>query len=368
MAKKDGENASVLEAVAEGKEFEVVAEGQVMKVEEKKLEEKKGEEKDGKDAKKGKRITSVADIPGVGEGIANKLHHAGYDSLEQIAVAKAAELAEVAGIGEATAAKVIAAARDSLDMGYETGDKVLERRKIIEKITTGSKELDNLIGGGVETQAITEAFGKFSSGKSQLAFQLAVNVQLPKEKGGLEGSVVFIDTENTFRPERIVQLSQAKGLDPDAVLKNIHYVRAYNSDHQMLMVGKAEEFIKEKNVKLVIVDSLTSAFRSDYTGRGTLAERQQKLNKHIHSLQRLADVYNLAIYVTNQVLDRPDMLFGDPTVPVGGNVLAHLSQYRLYLRRSKETRRIAKLVDSPHLPDGEALFICDTDGISDADQ
>ena len=366
MAKKEGENASVVEASVDGKEFEVVAQGELVKVEEKKNEEKKSEE--SKEGKKAKRITSIADIPGVGETIANKLHQAGYDTLEQIANSKAAEVAEVAAIGEATAAKVIAAARDSLDMGYETGDKVLERRKLIEKISTGSKELDNLIGGGVETQAITECFGKFSSGKTQIGFQLAVNVQLPKDKGGLEGSVIFIDTENTFRPERIVQMAQAKGMDPDAVLKNIHYVRALNSDHQMLMVEKAEDFIKEKNVKLVIVDSLTSAFRSDYTGRGTLAERQQKLNKHLHSLQRLSDVFNLAIYVTNQVMDKPDMLFGDPTVPVGGNVLAHLSQYRLYLRRSKETRRIAKLVDSPHLPDGEALFLCDTDGISDADQ
>jgi len=350
MTKKEGENASI-EAIAV-EQFQVVPKDGVIKVEER---------------KQPKKIREVSEIPGVGENTASKLKSAGYGSLEQIAVAKAAELAEVAGLGEATCAKIIAAARDSLEMGYETGDKVLERRKLIERISTGSKALDELLGGGVESQAITETFGKFSSGKSQIGFQLCVNAQLPKEQGGVGGRVVFIDTESTFRPERIVQMSQAKGLDPDKVLKNIHYVRAYNSDHQMLLVEKAEDFIKEQNVRLIVVDSLTSAFRSDYTGRGELAGRQQKLNKHIHALQRLADVYNLAIYVTNQVMDRPDILFGDPTAPIGGNVLAHLCQYRLYLRRSKETRRIAKLVDSPHLPDGEALFRCETEGIGDVD-
>ncbi len=154
-------------------------------------------------------------------------------------------------------------------------------------------------------------------------------------------------------------------MDTQEVLGKIHYVRAFNSDHQILSIEKAEDLVREKNVKLVIVDSLMSAFRSDYVGRGELAGRQQKLNKHLHALQRLADIYNLAVYVTNQVMDRPDILFGDPTAPVGGNVLAHLSTYRIYLRRSKETRRIAKLVDSPNLPDGECIFAVTEKGVED---
>jgi len=202
---------------------------------------------------------------------------------------------------------------------------------------------------------------------TQLAFQLCVNAQLPREKGGLEGSVLFIDSENTFRPERITQIAKAAGLDPETVLKNIHYVRSYNSDHQMLLVDKADEIIKKNNVRLVIVDSLTASFRSDYVGRGTLAARQQKLNKHVHALLRLADLYNIAIYVTNQVMDRPDILFGDPTAPIGGHVLAHSSTYRVYLRRSKETRRIAKLVDSPNLPDNECVFTVTENGLGDAE-
>ena len=202
---------------------------------------------------------------------------------------------------------------------------------------------------------------------TQIAFQLCVNCQLPPEQGGLGGNVLFIDTEATFRPERVAQIAVAKGLDPDVVLKNIHVARAYNSDHQTILAEKAEEIVRENNIKLVIVDSLTSAFRGDYVGRGELAARQQKLNKHIHRLQRLADMFNLAIYVTNQVIDRPDILFGDPTMPVGGNVLGHLCTYRVYLRRSKETRRIAKLVDSPSLPDGECIFTVTEKGIEDAE-
>ena len=205
-----------------------------------------------------------------------------------------------------------------------------------------------------------------NSGKSQLAHQLAVNVQLPKDKGGLGGKALFIDTEQTFRPERILEMAKGLGLDPKKTLENILVARAYNSDHQVLLAEKAEEFIKKNNVKIVIVDSLTSSFRSDYTGRGTLANRQQKLNRHLHHLQRLADVYNLSVYVTNQVMSRPDILFGDPTAPIGGHILGHQATFRVYLRKSKDVKRIAKLIDSPCLPEGETIFKVVTDGVRDA--
>ncbi|MBI5226635.1 DNA repair and recombination protein RadA [Candidatus Micrarchaeota archaeon] len=316
---------------------------------------------------KGKKsvITSIDDLPGIGPSIAAKLRDAGYDKLETLAYCMPSELQEISGVGEGSAVKVINAARDALEMGFETGADVLERRKLIEKITTGSLELDNLIGGGIETQAITEIFGKFGSGKSQIGFQLCVNAQLPKEQGGLGGSIAFIDTESTFRPERISQMAEAKGLDPAVVLGNIHVAKALNSNHQMLLAEKLEPMIREKNIRAIVVDSLTAAFRADYVGRGELAERQQKLNQHIHLLLRYADQYNLAVYVTNQVMDKPDILFGDPTIPIGGHVLAHTSTYRLYVRRSKEDRRIVKLVDSPNLPDGEVVFRVTPEGIMD---
>ena len=250
-------------------------------------------------------------------------------------------------------------------MGFETAIDVMKRREKVKRITTSSKELDALLGGGVETQSITECYGKFGSSKTQIGFQLCVNAQRPEEEGGVGGGVLFIDTEGTFRPERITQIAEAHGMDPLKVLENIQVARATNSDHQMLLAEKAEALIKEGKIRLIIVDSLTAAFRSDYLGRGTLAVRQQKLNKHMHLLLRYADRYNVAVYITNQVMDRPDIMFGDPTAPIGGHVLAHISTYRIYLRRSKEDRRIARLVDSPNLPDGECVFRVTMEGIRD---
>ncbi len=307
----------------------------------------------------------VEELPGVGERIAEKLKDSGYTDLMAIAASSAGELSGAVNIGEDTAKKIIASAREKLKMGFETAKEVMKRREKIGKLTTGSKSLNTLLGGGLETQSITEAHGSFGSGKSQLAHQLAVTAQLPPEKGGFGGKAVFIDTESTFRPERIRDMSKALGMDQNKVLENIFAARAYNSDHQVVLTEKAEEVIKNNNVKLLIVDSLTSAFRSDYTGRGTLANRQQKLNRHLHQLQRLADVYNLAVYVTNQVMSRPDVLFGDPTTPIGGHVLGHQATFRLYLRKSKGEKRIAKLIDSPSLPDSETIFKVTTDGVRD---
>ena len=311
----------------------------------------------------------VEDLPGVGPATAEKLREAGFNSVESLAVASPAELANTAEIGEATAAKIIAAARKSADVGgFETGDVILERRRHIGKLTTGSKALDDLLGGGVETQSITELYGEFGSGKTQLAHQLAVNVQLNRELGGLDGSCVLIDTENTFRPERITQMSDGAGLEADAILQNIHVARAYNSNHQILLVETALELAEQlKNsgtpVRLLIVDSLTAHFRAEYVGRGTLADRQQKLNRHLHDLMRFGSLNNAAILVTNQVQAKPDAFFGDPTRPIGGHILGHTATFRLYLRKSKGGKRIARLVDSPNLAEGEAIFSVESEGI-----
>lgn len=309
---------------------------------------------------------SVEDLPGIGPKGAQKLREAGYTDLMTIATASPKDLAEACEIGELTAKKIIMAAGDKADVGgFKTAEATMERQKHIEKITSGSKSLDELLGGGVETQSITECYGAFSSGKSQLGFQLSVNVQMPREKGGLNGCCIFIDTEGTFRPQRITQIAEARGLDAKKVLKNIFVARAFNSDHQMLLTEKAKDFIKEKDVKLIIIDSLTAHFRADYSGRGELAPRQQKLNRHIHDLQRLAESYNLAVYVTNQVMARPDVMFGDPTTHVGGHVVGHGTGVRLYLRKSKQSMRIARLIDSPSLPEGEAVFRVTEKGVTD---
>lgn len=320
------------------------------------------------------KIVELEDIPGVGPETAKKLRDAGFSTIEAVAVASPAELANVAGLSEGNAAKIIQAARKLADIGgFESGDKVFERRKTVKKIKTGSKALDELLGGGIETQSITEFFGEFGSGKTQICHQLAVNIQLPEEQGGLDGSAVIIDTENTFRPERIIQMAEAKGLDGNEVLKNIYVAQAYNSNHQMLLVDNAKELAEKlkkegKPVRLIIVDSLMSHFRAEYVGRGTLADRQQKLNRHLHDLMKFGELYNAAIVVTNQVMARPDVMFGDPTKPVGGHIVAHTATFRVYLKKGKGDLRIARLIDSPHLPEGEAIFRVSERGIEDAEE
>lgn len=316
--------------------------------------------------KEEKKEILIIDLPGVGAATAEKLKEAGYSNLISIAVASPGQLIDAAGITEATARKMINGARNSLEMGFESGEDLLKRRRQVVKIDMGAKSINKLLGGGLETGAITETYGAYGSSKTQLAHQLAVSVQLPKEKGGSEGTAVFIDTENTFRPERIVQIAESYNLDPKEVLKNIKVARAYNSDHQMLLTEKVEDLIKQGfNVRLVIVDSLTAHFRAEFIGRGTLAERQQKLNKHMHALIKLADLYNIAVYVTNQVMAKPDMFFGDPTEAIGGHIVAHNSTFRIYLRRGKKGTRVAKLVDSPNLPESEAAFVITEGGVKD---
>ncbi|MCJ7429133.1 MAG: DNA repair and recombination protein RadA [Candidatus Nanohaloarchaeota archaeon QJJ-5] len=310
--------------------------------------------------------TDLEDLPGVGSKTAEKLRDAGYDGLMSIATMSAADLSEVADLGNKTANKIIQAAREELDLGFQKGSDKMAERENMSKITLSSTKFDDLLDGGVETQSITEFYGEFGSAKTQCALQLAVNAQLPEEEGGLDQGVIFIDTEDTFIPERVEQMAEAKNMDPDDVLDNIFVARAYNSDHQILLGDKAQDIMKDNDIGLIVVDSLTSQFRSDYVGRGQLADRQQKLNEHMHTLQRLANTHNAAVVVTNQVMSNPGQLFGDPTSAIGGHIVGHASAFRIYLRKSKKNKRIARLVDCPYLPEGEAVFQVTENGIEDA--
>ncbi|MDG5757900.1 DNA repair and recombination protein RadA [Natronococcus sp. A-GB1] len=332
-------------------------------------------------------------LPGVGPATADKLHDAGFDSFQSLAVASPSELSNTADVGESTSADIVRAARDAADVGgFETGSTVLERRNEIGKMSWHIDEVDDLLGGGIETQSITEVYGEFGSGKSQVTHQMAVNVQLPKEVGGLHGRAMFIDSEDTFRPERIDDM--VRGL-PDEVIEatledreiegtpsneatmdeliedildKIHVAKAFNSNHQMLLAEKAKELAGEHEegeypVRLLAVDSLTAHFRAEYVGRGELAERQQKLNKHLHDIDKVGNLYNTAVIVTNQVASNPDSFFGDPTQPIGGNILGHKSTFRIYLRKSKGNKRIVRLVDAPNLADGEAVMRVEDGGL-----
>jgi len=315
-----------------------------------------------------KKYETIEDLPGVGNVTAQKLRDLGFHTVEALATATVRELAP-AGIGEKKASEIIFAARSSLSLSFIRADELLKMRQKVLKLTTGSKALDRLLDGGLETQAITEFYGEYGSGKSQLCHQLCVNVQLPPEKGGLNGGALYIDTENTFRTERIIQMAKHLGLDPQEVVRNIIYAEAYTSDHQIFLLENADEIIKENNVKLIVVDSLTAHFRSEYLGREMLARRQQKLNKHMHKLIRLARVFNTVAVVTNQVMAKPDVFFGDSVHPVGGHIVAHTSHTRVYLRKAaRGPVRIARLVSSPYLPEGEDVFKITENGIEDVDE
>ena len=335
----------------------------------------------------------LEDLPGVGPATADKLIDNGFESYQSIAVASPGEMSNTADIGESSAADIINAARDAADVGgFETGATVLERRQEIGKLSWQVSEVDDLLGGGIETQSITEVYGEFGSGKSQVTHQMAVNVQLSPEHGGLDGGCIFVDSEDTFRPERIDDM--VRGLDdeilaaemerreiegtPDdeeametliaAFLDQIHVAKAFNSNHQILLAEKAKELAGEHEegewpIRIVCVDSLTAHFRAEYVGRGELADRQQKLNKHLHDLMRIGDLYNTAILVTNQVASNPDSYFGDPTQAIGGNILGHASTFRMYLRKSKGNKRIVRLVDAPNLADGEAVMRVQGEGL-----
>jgi len=502
------------------------------------------------EAKPVKRIRSIDELD-VSPSIIAKLKDAGYSSLESLVTASAQDLSVTLGIPLPTAMKIINAAREALDIRFKTAKEVKMERMNVGRITTGSKALDQLLGGGIETKTITEFFGEFGTGKcfsgdtkvlvsegsgastiaiedlyrelsmehrvqrydggeiiwlgrsmletptlvaeglgrigwvrpaalyrekvrwlvdiklsgglimrvtpahpvllslggtlawvraehirrgdnaavispgylgmlsrgvggfmaeesgqdilelrsvedveyenhndyvydfvipetynfispegmvlhnTQLCHQLAVNVQLPPEKGGLEGTAAYIDTEGTFRWERIEAMARGKGMDPDEVMDRIYFIRAVSSDHQIAIVEELRELISEKNIKLVIVDSATGHFRAEYPGRENLAVRQQKLNKHLHQLQNLAEVFNIAVVITNQVMARPDVFYGDPTVAVGGHIVGHAPGVRVQLRKSRGNKRIARVIDAPHLPEGEAIFVITETGIAD---
>ncbi len=311
----------------------------------------------------------LTDLPGIGPAVSAKLESAGVYDLMSLAVMSPAGLSDAAGVSAAVARKAIQAARKMLNLGFVEGTEYAKKRESIHNITTGSKNFDELLGGkGVESRAITEAFGAFGSGKTQVGLTLAVNVQMPVEKGGANGKCVFIDTEGTFRPARIKQIAEELGANPEKVLKNILVARAFNSDHQVLLLDRVGEMVKEgEPIKLVIIDSLTAHFRAEYSGRGQLADRQQKLNRYIHNLMKLAETHNLAIYVTNQVMANPAQMFGDPTTAIGGHIVGHASTYRVYLRRGKKGSRVAKLIDSPNLPDNETIFFVTAAGIVDTE-
>ena len=316
---------------------------------------------------------NLSDLEGVGPITKKKLEDSGIHNLMDLIVRGPVELGEISSMTSETCEKIVTTARRQLaengtiTKDFTTAAEIYKRRQKIGKITTSTEALDKLLGGGIETQAITEIYGEFGSGKTQFCHTMCVTVQKSKEEGGLDGGVLYIDTEGTFRPERVVTIAKAHNMDPNKVLDKIIVARAYNSAHQVLILEEAGKTIQEENIKLIVSDSITGLFRAEYLGRGTLATRQQKLGRYIRLISRIAETYNCAVIATNQVSTSPDSFFGDPIRPIGGNVLGHSSTYRIYFRKGGKNKRVAKIVDSPHHPLSEAVFELGEKGVQDTE-
>ncbi|MCW3990121.1 MAG: DNA repair and recombination protein RadA [Candidatus Bathyarchaeota archaeon] len=310
--------------------------------------------------------------PGILKGVASttvkKLLKAGFTTVKAVAHTPAREIADLAGMGSDTAVKVCRLARMHVDPGFVPALEVLEMRQHMVKCTTGSQELDRILGGGVETGAITELIGEFGSGKTQICFTLAVTAQQSVEEGGYGGNVCVIDTEGTFMPERIMQIAEERGLDYTKVLEGILIARAYNSEHQIILINSLPELVEKSGIKLVIMDSMIGHFRGEYIGRGTLAERQQKLGSCLSKLLRVAEAFNVSVVLTNQVLSTPDTMYGDPNKPTGGHVMAHACTHRVFLRKGRQNTRLARVIDSPSLPEEKIRFAITAAGVVDADE
>lgn len=313
---------------------------------------------------------TLKDLDGIGPATERKLREAGIESVLDLAAALPEEVAQIVGGSKESVCALIYVAQSALmksgllEKEFIKASEVFDRRRALMKCTTGSKNLDELLRGGVETQAITELWGEYGSGKTQLCHTLCVTCQLPVEQGGLGGGALYIDTESTFRPERLYQIAEARGLNPQEVLNRVVFCRVYNSSHLELVVKSLGRYIEKEGIRLLVVDSIISLHRAEFAGRGALAERQQRLNTLIHRLLRVAEIYNVAVVVTNQVQAQPDTFFGDPNKPAGGHVIAHASTYRIYLKKAGQDRR-AVIIDSPCHPHSEAAFTINEKGVAD---
>ncbi|MFS7933780.1 DNA repair protein RAD51 [Helianthus anomalus] len=310
-------------------------------------------------------------VPSMASGIAaldiKKLKDAGLCTVESVAYSPRKELLQIKGISEAKVDKIVEAASKLVPLGFTSAGQLHAQRQEIIQISSGSRELDKILDG-IETGSITELYGEFRSGKTQLCHTLCVTCQLPLDQGGGEGKAMYIDAEGTFRPQRLLQIADRFGLNGNDVLENVAYARAYNTDHQSRLLLEAASMMVETRFALMIVDSATALYRTDFSGRGELSARQMHLAKFLRSLQKLADEFGVAVVITNQVVAQVDgsAMFAGPQIkPIGGNIMAHASTTRLALRKGRGEERICKVISSPCLAEAEARFQISTEGVND---
>ncbi|KAK9837579.1 hypothetical protein WJX74_000796 [Apatococcus lobatus] len=307
---------------------------------------------------------------GINAGDIKKAKDGGFHTCQSLMMVTKKKLAEIKGLSDNKIEKMTeAAAKMCVDNGWKTAsDVAVSREKLIVKITSGCTAVDEILGGGYETKSITEIYGEYRTGKTQICHTLCVASQMSRENLGGAGKVAIVDTEGTFRPERIPPIAERFGLDAEAVLSNIVCARAYTHEQQSeLLVGVAA-LMAEEPFRMLIMDSITANFRVDFCGRGELADRQQKLGQLLAKLKKIADEFNVAVIITNQVMSDPSggaMFVVDPKKPVGGHVMSHASTWRLSLRKGKGDQRVMKVVASPSKGEAEASYQIFDSGIGD---
>jgi len=305
----------------------------------------------------------------IGPATKSSLKEAGFRSIKDLVIRGPIDIAEATGIAVEKCTFLCNRARELLedigvfDKPFITANQLYEKRKSEYRITTGSKNLDELLGGGIETRAITELYGEFGTGKSQICHTLCLTVQETEDKHNISRAL-YVDTENTFRPERIASIASARKIDPNHALENVIVAKAYNSSHQEVIIQESANIINLHNIKIMIVDSIVSHYRAEFLGRSFLSERQQRINRLLHILLRIAETCKIAVVITNQIQSSPDAIFGDPNKATGGNVMAHTSTYRIYLKKAGKNR-IARMVDSPYHSEREVLFTINEQGVGD---
>lgn len=322
-----------------------------------------------------KKYKELQQFKSVSSEIIQKLKQQGIGNLEVIAGKDPLDLVDELGITQAKAKKLIKQAKDNLKFYFQTATQALQRRKNVMRLKSGCNAIDELVNGGFETQSIIEFYGEFGAGKIQFVDQLSVLAQKPVNQGGLNGAALVIDTENKYRPERVKIIAKRFEMDQAQTLQNIVIARPHSSDQQITIIEKINQSsdLKQtlgkqmkKRIRLIIIDSLVAKFRNQYVGRGTLSERQQKLNKHLGHCLSYATTNNAIVMVTNQVVSNPDFLYtGQMIKPVGGNIVGHSSSYRFYLRKAKDAKRIIKTIDAPDLPIAQAVYELYQGGIRD---
>jgi len=310
----------------------------------------------------------ILESHGIAANDITKFESAGYHTIESIAHATKRKLSDIKGISETKVLKIKEIVKTLVPMEFQTAADALENRKELVMLTTGSREIDKLLEGGIETGSITEVFGEFRTGKTQLCHTLCVTCQMPVSEGGAEGKAMYIDTEGSFRPERLKAIAEKFQLDPIATLENVAVARAHNSEHQMELLKVAAAIMAQDRYALLVVDSATALFRTDYTGRGELSERQIQMGQFLRQLTRLAEEFGVSVFITNQVVANPDgMSFAkDATKPIGGNIIAHAATTRLRLRKGRGENRIMTVYDSPSLPEADCQFALSAEGVCDA--